>query len=277
MENVSVVLSSGGARGLAHIGVLESLEKDNYDIVEISGSSIGSLVAAFYASGKLNIFKDWVKTLDKFAVFSFMDFSVSGQGLLKGDKVFTFLKTIIPDEKIEKLKIPISIITTDVSNNQEVVIREGSMYEAIRASCSIPGLVKPFIKNQSEFIDGGVLNPLPINRLINKEKIITVNLNSNPKRLKLNHKTQKGFYNYFFSFRDYFSNKDVGKSLSFYDITYRSVHMMQNELAKSQIKKHKTFKNISIPCDSCYPLEFYKAKEMISIGKKLYNQTKNNY
>tara|TARA_Y100001960_G_scaffold162576_1_gene170925 strand:- start:1875 stop:2717 length:843 start_codon:yes stop_codon:yes gene_type:complete len=277
-EEVSLVLSSGGARGLTQVGVIEEISKDNKKIVEISGSSIGSLVAAFYAAGKLDVFKKWIVGLDRMKVFSFMDFTVSGQGLLKGDKAFKYLKSIIPDQKIENLKIPISIIVTDVINNKEVVIRKGSMYEAIRASCSIPGLVKPYVRDKTEYVDGGVINPLPINRLKNKKKIITVNLNAPPvSELKNKKGIKSGFYNYFFSFKDFFLNKEAHQNLGFYDITYRSIHMMQNELSKSQIKKHKTFKNIEIPCNMCYPLEFYRAGEMIKLGRKFYKKTKNNY
>ena len=276
-NKVSLVLSSGGARGIAHISTIESLLKDGYDIVEISGTSIGSLVAAFYACGKLEKFKKWILKLDKIKTFSLMDFTVSQSGIIKGDKVFSSLKRIIPDEKIENLKIPISIIATDIFNNKEVVIRSGSMYDAIRASCSIPGLVKPYSLNGIDYVDGGVLNPLPINKLHYRENIITVNLNSTPLK-KINKKETPTIYmNYFNSIKRFFSNNDKPRHLGIYDITYRSVHMIQNQLSVHQIEKHKTLKNINIPCDICHPLEFYKADEILKLGTKFYNETKNNY
>jgi len=276
-NKVSLVLSSGGARGIAHISIIESLLKEGYDIVEISGTSIGSLVAAFYACGKLDKFKKWILKLDKIKTFSLMDFTVSQSGIIKGDKVFSSLKKIIPDEKIENLKIPISIIATDIFNNKEVVIRSGSMYDAIRASCSIPGLVKPYSLNGVDYVDGGVLNPLPINKLHYRENIITVNLNSPPLK-KINKKETTTFYmNYFNSIKKFFSNNDNSRHLGIYDITYRSVHMIQNQLSVYQIEKHKTLKNINIPCDVCHPLEFYKAGEILKSGTKFYNETKNNY
>tara|TARA_Y200000002_G_scaffold383147_1_gene403558 strand:- start:2502 stop:3341 length:840 start_codon:yes stop_codon:yes gene_type:complete len=276
-NKVSLVLSSGGARGIAHISIIESLLKEGYDIVEISGTSIGSLVAAFYACGKLDKFKKWILKLDKIKTFSLMDFTVSQSGIIKGDKVFSSLKKIIPDEKIENLQIPISIIATDIFNNKEVVIRSGSMYDAIRASCSIPGLVKPYSLNGVDYVDGGVLNPLPINKLHYRENIITVNLNSPPLK-KINKKETTTFYmNYFNSIKKFFSNNDNSRHLGIYDITYRSVHMIQNQLSVYQIEKHKTLKNINIPCDVCHPLEFYKADEILKSGTKFYNETKNNY
>ena len=277
-NKVSLVLSSGGARGIAHISVIESLLDDGYEIVEVSGTSIGSLVAAFFACGKLDLFKNWVLKLDKIKTFSLMDFTVSQSGIIKGDKVFSSLKKIIPDEKIENLEIPISIIATDIFNNKEVVIRSGSMYDAIRASCSIPGLVKPYSLNGIDHVDGGVLNPLPINKLNHKENIITVNLNSPPAKIKSKKENKTALYlNYFNSVKKFFSNNNNSKHLGIYDITYRSVHMIQNQLSVYQIEKHKTLKNINIPCDVCHPLEFYKADEILKSGTKFYNETKNNY
>ena len=276
-NKVSLVLSSGGARGVAHISIIESLLKEGYDIVEISGTSIGSLVAAFYACGKLDKFKKWILKLDKIKTFSLMDFTVSQSGIIKGDKVFSSLKKIIPDEKIENLKIPISIIATDIFNNKEVVIRSGSMYDAIRASCSIPGLVKPYSINGVDYVDGGVLNPLPINKLHYRENIITVNLNSPPLKKSNKKETTTLYMNYFNSIKKFFSNNNNSRHLGVYDITYRSVHMIQNQLSVYQIEKHKTLKNINIPCDVCHPLEFYKAGEILKSGTKFYNETKNNY
>ena len=125
------------------------------------------------------------------------------------------LKEIIKDEKIENLNIPISIVTTDIDNNKEVVIREGSMYDAIRASCSIPGLVQPYNLNGINYVDGGVLNPLPINKLCYKEKIITVNLNGHPTTSLLGKKTKRRSYlNYFNSLKSYFSNNQNTKHFS---------------------------------------------------------------
>ena len=144
-KKISLTLSSGGARGLAHIGVIEVLLENNYEIEQISGSSIGSVVASMYASGALIEFKNWVLSLDKLKVFSLMDFTIGGHGVMKGDKVFNKLKTIVDDQNIEDLKIPIKIIATDAVNGKEIVFSKGSMYGAMRASCSIPGLVKPFV------------------------------------------------------------------------------------------------------------------------------------
>ena len=152
------------------------------------------------------------------------------------------------------------------------------MYDAIRASCSIPGLVKPYNLNGINYVDGGVLNPLPINKLCYKEKIITVNLNGHPTTSLFGKKTKRRSYlNYFNSLKSYFSNNQNTKHLGIYDITYRSVHMIQNQLSMMQIEKHNTFKNINIPCDVCHPLEFYKAKQILEEGAKFYKETKNNY
>ena len=274
MKNkISLALSSGGARGLAHIGVVETLIEKGYQIEEISGSSIGSVIASMYASGNLNKFKSWVLSLDKLRVFSLMDFTIGGYGVMKGDKVFNKLKTIIKDEKIEDLRTPINIIASDVFKVKEKVFRKGSMYEAMRASCSIPGLVRPYVYKKTELIDGGVLNPLPIKHLKKQNQILAVNLNNTPKLKKNKQKTLKHQHlenKYFNIFKDYFSKKTpYRKRLNVFDLTYKSIHMMQNKLAKETMSKHSVDFVVNIPFDSCYPLEFYKAKQMIKLGRDL--------
>ena len=272
-KKISLTLSSGGARGLAHIGVIEVLLENNYEIEQISGSSIGSVVASMYASGALIEFKNWVLSLDKLKVFSLMDFTIGGHGVMKGDKVFNKLKTIVDDQNIEDLKIPIKIIATDAVNGKEIVFSKGSVYDAMRASCSIPGLVKPFVYNNTQLVDGGVLNPLPINHLCSPTQILSVNLNetkTNIKNEKTKSTTQSFENSYFKVLKEYFYfNKTNTKRLSFFDLTYKSIHLMQNKLANEMLLRYPADFVVNIPFDSCYPLEFYKAKKMIKIGRDI--------
>ena len=271
-KKISLVLSSGGARGFSHIGVIETLLEKGYEIEQITGSSMGSVIASMYASGNLEKFKEWALTLDKFKVFSLMDFTVAGYGVMKGDKAFSKLKSFIKDENIENLNIPIKIIASDVIKIKEKVFKKGSMYEAMRASCSIPGLVQPYRYKKTELIDGGVLNPLPIDHLDSPNAILTVNLNNTPK-INLRDKyinsddTQYYYYNLF---REYFTSKSKDKKkLNIFDLTNKSVHMMQNKLAQETLLKYKVDYQVNIPFDSCYSLEFYKAEKMINLGRKL--------
>ena len=164
-QTVSLVLSSGGARGIAHIGVIEELERQGFEIKSIAGSSMGALVGGIYASGNLKVYRDCMCKLDKRAVFNLIDFTLSANGLVKGNKVIKELKKIVPDVNIEDLPIYYTAIATDIKNKKEIVFEEGSLYEAIRASISIPTVFKPHKLNGMVLIDGGVLNPIPINRV----------------------------------------------------------------------------------------------------------------
>ena len=272
-KKISLCLSSGGARGLAHIGVIEVLLENGYEIEQISGSSIGSVVGSIYAAGGLLKFKKWVLGLDKLKVFSLMDFTIGGHGVMKGDKVFNKLKTIVVDQNIEDLNTPMKIIATDVVNGKEIVFKKGSMYDAMRASCSIPGLVRPFVYKKTQLVDGGVLNPLPLNHLLSPNQTLAVNLNetkSNIKNKKSSPRTQNPESSYFNVLKEYFYfNKGNRKRLSFFDLTYKSIHIMQNKLANEMLLKHPIDFIVNIPFDSCYPLEFYKAREMIKLGREM--------
>ena len=125
-NNVSLVLSGGGARGIAHIGVIEELEKQGFNIKSISGTSMGSLVGAVYAVGKMQEYKNWIYTLDRLDVFKLIDFTFSSQGLVKGDRVFKKMKEFIPDTNIEDLEIHYAATAADIINNKEVVFTKGS-------------------------------------------------------------------------------------------------------------------------------------------------------
>ena len=147
---------------MAHIGVIEEIIKSGYHITSISGTSIGSLIAGVYASGKTGEFKEWVTHITKLDVFKFMDFAISKSGFIKGEKIFNTLKKFILDTNIEDLPIPYVAVAVDIKNHKEVVFRSGPLRKAIRASVSIPTVLKPVFLNDLELVDGGVLNPLPI-------------------------------------------------------------------------------------------------------------------
>ncbi|HDO26967.1 MAG TPA: patatin, partial [Bacteroidetes bacterium] len=163
MKNkVALVLSSGGSKGLAHIGAINVLEKNGFEITSVSGSSIGSVIGGIYAMGELPRYTEWVKTLNKKTIWGLMDFAFSTQGLLKGENVFNKMKTFIPDRDIEEMNIPFSAIATDLINEKEVVFDKGSFYDAVRASVAIPTVFTPVKYKDTILVDGGVLNPLPI-------------------------------------------------------------------------------------------------------------------
>ena len=163
MRDVALVLSSGGARGLAHIGAIEELEAQGYRIRSIVGCSMGAIIGGMYAAGKLAEYKEWMQTIDKKKILSLLDISFSLDHLVKGEKIIEAMKEIVPDVKIEDLPIPFKAVATDWEKGQEVVFSKGSLYEAIRASISMPLFFDPVKKGGTTFVDGGILNPLPLN------------------------------------------------------------------------------------------------------------------
>ena len=165
-KKIALVLSGGGARGLAHIGAIETLESHGYEITSIAGCSMGALIGGMYAAGKLPEVKDWVLALDRRKVLSLVDFSLSLTHLVKGDRVMEALKEIVPDVNIEDLPIPYTAIATDWNSGKEVVFDHGSLYDAIRASISIPLFLNPVRREDMLLVDGGLVNSLPLNRVV---------------------------------------------------------------------------------------------------------------
>lgn len=165
-KKIALVLSGGGARGLAHIGAIETLESHGYEITSIAGCSMGALIGGMYAAGKLPEVKDWVLSLDRRKVLSLVDFSLSLTHLVKGDRVMEALKEIVPDVNIEDLPIPYTAVATDWNSGKEVVFDHGSLYDAIRASISIPLFLNPVRREDMLLVDGGLVNSLPLNRVV---------------------------------------------------------------------------------------------------------------
>lgn len=178
-KKVALVLASGGSRGLAHIGAIEVLEENGYTVTSIAGASMGALVGGIYAAGGLDAFKEWMKTVDRMKVFNLMDFTIGNGGFVKGDKVIDELKSIIPDKLIESLPIPFTAVATDIRRRKEVVFDRGSLYDAIRSSISLPSIFTPNRIGDMLLIDGGVVNPVPVNRVVRTpgDILVAVDLN----------------------------------------------------------------------------------------------------
>ena len=165
MKDVALVLSSGGARGLAHIGAIEELEAQGYRITSIAGCSMGALIGGVYAAGKLPEFREWMKTIDRKKMLELTDFSLSLNHLVKGTRIIKAIMEFVPDVPIEDLPIPYCAVATDWISGREVVIDKGSLFEAIRASISLPTFYEPVRRDGMILIDGGVVNPIPMNRV----------------------------------------------------------------------------------------------------------------
>lgn len=173
-KDVALVLSSGGPRGWAYIGAIEELEARGYRITSVAGTSIGSLVGGIYAAGKLHEIKDWLFSLDAWKVFSLMDISISRNHLVKGDKVIGAIKEVVPEINIEELEIPFRAVAADLYTGEEVVFDRGPLFEAIRASISIPSLFRPVKYGFRTLVDGGIVNTMPISRAVRSGNDILV-------------------------------------------------------------------------------------------------------
>lgn len=286
-KKVALVLSSGGARGLAHIGIIESLEADGYEITSIAGSSMGAVVGAFYACGRLEEYKKWALNLDRYDVFKLIDFTFSVQGFIKGEKVFKTLQEIIPDQNIEDFKIPFAALVTDITNKKEVVLDRGSMYEAIKASVAIPTVIKPVMRGDREFIDGGVTNPIPIEHVKRSDEDILVVSNVNAiipyDRKVVDTKKEKAeeasynlkiqsFLNGWNKFLPGNTSESTEKKLGFFDLLNESIDLMQDRLTSLLVEKHRPGILINVSREACSTFEFYKCEELIEAGKDAYSK-----
>jgi len=286
-KNVALVLGSGGARGVAHIGVINELIKQGYNITSISGTSMGALVGGMYASGELKTFEKWMCSLTKYEVFKLIDFTLSLNGIVKGNKILKEMKNIVPDRKIEDLIIPFTCIATDIINGKEIIFEQGSLYGAIRASISIPTVFMPFEKDGLKLVDGGVLNPLPIDKVKRNDNdiLIVVDVNSDkeylkPKKEKKNIKLKSNQTHYLSKIQNSINNiipKNMSDKLGYYNLLNNATSLMTQKISQLTIEKFKPDIHIEIPKKSFGTYEFYKSEEAIKLGVKTTKEAIDKY
>ena len=282
-KTVSLVLGSGGARGYAHIGVIEELLEHDYEIKSIAGSSMGALIGALYACGKLEVFKEWVLALDLLDVAKLVDFSFTGTGIIQGDKVFAVIEEMIGDVMIEDLPIPFTAVATDLIKQKEVWIQEGRLIDAIRASIAIPTVFTPKKIGERYLIDGGVINPMPIAPTVADDTDITIAVNLStkvtkdykihiPKREREKEsEIQEIFFEMAQKAEQLFSRekKSTFDEMGMFDIMGRTIDIMQNAVLDCKMAGYSPDIIIGIPNDACGFYEFNKAYEMIELGRML--------
>ena len=277
-KNISLVLSGGGARGIAHIGVIEELEKQGFNIKSISGTSMGALVGGVYAVGKMQEYKNWIYTLDKLEIFKLLDFTLSVQGLVRGDRVFNKMKEFIPDMNIEDLEINYAATAVDIINNKEVVFTKGSIFDAVRASVSIPTVFTPVEAGASLLVDGGVINNIPINHVerTKDDLLIVVHVNADipvyrpflPKKEKdekhsIYLKRIREFQSQLYKINPMVKNEKLG----YFNLINRTVSLLTYQIAKMTIEKYPPDILINVSRKSCSIFDFYKAEELVEIGR----------
>ena len=287
-----MALGSGGARGLAHIGILRALQDSgDYQISSIAGSSIGALVGGLYAAGKMDDYADWVSELSLGEIWKLLDFSYSRVGLFKGDRIMDRLAELVGDTQIDDLNMPFSAVATDIQKREEVWITQGSMFEAIRASIAIPGFFTPVRRNGRLLVDGGLLSPLPMTPLLyhDAEFNVVVSLNGNahqpePKKPVPDEASDpqdepsNKLLQWFQQTRQSlgFEKENQSNSNSVVDIFAQSVEAMQDRIARYQLAAFEPDLLIEVPVDACGILDFHRGKEMIDLGYELTHQALKN-
>ena len=296
-KKVHLVLGSGGARGIAHIAIIEELERHGYEIIEIIGCSMGAVIGGIYAAGHLPEYKEWLLGLDRSGVLDLMDFTFTKQGFVKGEKIFAKHREMTGDLTFENLNIPFTAVATDMKNNEEVHFTSGDLYHALRASVSIPGLYVPVAIDQRILVDGGVLNPLPIN-LVNKQDdalIVAVDLNAKslpgseiepelpdkpnwfeqlfPENLKLPE------FKWPNSKDDEPPTKRINEKPEMKEVSYSLLELMENTFSFTQdrltsliVKTYPPDVLINIPRNTCKTFEFYKAKGVYQVGLEAFER-----
>lgn len=276
-KTVSLVLGSGGARGLAHIGVIQWLTENGYTIRSISGSSMGALVGGIYASGKLSTFAEWVLALERMEVLRLLDPSFGRAGLFKGERIMDQLRGLIGDEDIEALPVDFTAVAMDLESGKEMWLREGKLFDAVRASIAIPLLFTPHLRGGRTLVDGGLVNPVPIAPTLNDptDLTIAVNLGGRSEARPVPAPSapipqENGYRQRIHAFIESLQPvREVTVSApGMIDIALRSMEAMENTIARLKLAAYSPDVTIEIPRNACRIHEFWRAEEMIALGRE---------
>ena len=281
MKTISLVLGSGGARGLAHIGIIRWLKENNYDIRSISGCSMGALVGGVYACGKLDDFEEWMRAISKLDIVKLLDISWGKQGLVEGDRIITALKDLVGDRRIEDLDIEYTAVAADINREKEIWLKSGSLFDAIRASISLPLFFIPAELKGMSLLDGGILNPVPIAPTFEDHNDLTIAVNlgglpsgeHHPKQQngpKENREPRENIVRSKISsfLEDVKSRNPLEGSGSWkmLGIANQTFDAMQSAIARQKLAAYPPDRTITIARDACGTLEFDRADEMIRLG-----------
>ena len=280
-QKVALVLSGGGARGIAHIGVIEELEKQGFEISSVAGTSMGAVVGGVYALGKMEEYKNWLYSLDKIKLFSLVDFTFSTQGLVKGDKLLNTIRTFIPDANIEELRIPYASVAADIINKKEVVFTTGSLFDAIRASMAIPTVFTPVKTEHGLLIDGGIINNIPIDHVkrVPNDILIAVDVCADvPIDKPIVAKTEiiaeqsiyqkkiKDFYDQLHKIMP-LSHEEKEEKLGYFNLINKALSLMTYRITQMMLEKYSPDILINVSRHCCGIFDFYRAGEMVETGR----------
>jgi NTE family protein len=305
-KRVALALGSGGARGYAHIGVIEELQDRGYEIVGIAGSSMGALVGGLQAAGKLDQFAQWAKSLTQGAVLRLLDPSITAAGVLRATKILDAVRDILGDVRIEDLPIPYTAVSTDLIAGKSVWLQRGPVDAAIRASIAIPGVITPHVLDGRLLADGGILEPLPMAPIaaVNADLTIAVSLAGSESGAvggpaePGSRATTEWLARVWRSTTSLFESSAVlgrlgsseedpaaGESdeelvdatkegspvprLGSFEVMNRTIDIAQAALARHQLAGYPPDLLIEVPRSACRSLEFHRAAEVIDVGVEL--------
>lgn len=294
-EHVALVLGAGGARGLAQIGVIEALQARSLKVVAVAGSSSGALVGGLYAAGKLEAYRDWLYSLSRTDMLRLLDPALGQASLFRGERLMQALRDLAGEPRIEDLPIAFTAVAVDLLRQREVWLREGDLWDAVRASIAIPGVFTPYEVHGRELVDGGLLAPLPIaaTRLSDAHRLIAVDMHGWPQRppgapARRNGgegdsadeadaqavRTRSARLLRWFGQRWRRQNAasppaadTAGYELGFTELMARSLDTMQAQIARVQLALDPPELVIRIPRDACQFYEFWRARELIALGR----------
>lgn len=277
-KTVSLVLGSGGARGMAHIGVIRWLEEHNYKIESITGCSIGALVGGFYATGKLDVFTKWIVEVDGIDLLKLLDFSGSG-GLVSGKKIVAKMKKLLEDDYlIENMPIKFTAVAADIDAEKEIWINSGSLLDAMRASTSLPLFFEPYILHGKSLVDGGTLNPVPIAPAFQDKTDITIAVNLVGKLLPKSDlvKVEKN-QTYYSKIKEYLGRASIPDAIAkedgMYAIANKSFESMQSTIARMKLSAYPPDIELEVPRNICGIFDFDKVEEVMAYGYNLCEKT----
>jgi NTE family protein len=274
---VALALGSGGAKGLAHIGAIEEIEAQGYEIVAIAGTSMGALIGGIYAMGKLDVYRDWVSALAKMDVLKLVDWTLSGGGLIKGERIIDTLRELIGDACIEELPLAFTAVATDLDREREVWLTRGSLFDAIRASIAIPTVFRPFMLGERRLIDGGLLNPVPVTPLIREtaDYIFAVSMDgppdtSAPEEVAATETEPSNSYRS--RIGDFIvklmpQGVEKPREPGMLELLTQSMDLMQANLSRLRLAAYEPDLLIRLPRNVANVYEFYRARELIELGR----------
>jgi len=282
---IGLALSGGVARGWAHIGVLRALERAGIRPDIVSGTSIGALAGGLHLAGKLDVLEDWARSLTKFKVASYLDFHLTGGGMIGGSRLSAVMREHLGAIAIEDLSVPFTCVATDLVTGHEVWLSRGDLVEALRASFSLPGIFSPVQMNERWLIDGALVNPLPVSvcRAMGAQVVIAVNLNGDllgrtrapgqriPRAMGFDLLTEMphigrepphGFNGWL---KKIFGREHDAPSL--FGVMVQSLNILQDRITRSRLAGEPPDVSITPKLGHIGLLEFHRAEEVIAEGE----------